>query len=135
MDEVSAAGAEAVAVYLLQLDPFAYATNDLAEWRQLSHPECIFCASVTSHVEEQIAAGNHSVGGLVTVSGVKSVEIDPARWWSVEVELVQSPSSTVSGTGQVLEDSPETKRYHMDIAVVFDAGHWVVRGLSYTRTG
>lgn len=52
MDEVSAAGAEAVAVYFLQLYAYVYATNDLTEWRALSHPECIFCASVITNVEE-----------------------------------------------------------------------------------
>src|SRR5450830_1923187 len=65
MDQADSAGAEAAAVYFLQLYAYVYATNDLAEWRALSHPECIFCASVITSVEEQVAAGNRSEGGLV----------------------------------------------------------------------
>src|SRR5450830_1247918 len=72
MDEVSAAGAEAAAVYFLQLFPYVYATNDLTEWRELSHPECVFCASVITNVEEQVAAGKQSIGGLIQVDSVIS---------------------------------------------------------------
>jgi len=135
MDQADSAGAEAVAVYFLQLFPYVGATGDLAEWRELSHPECIYCASVTSGIEDVFAAGHHSEGGLVSISSVVSAEVDPGRWWSVDVELVQSPSVTVDGAGNVVEDFPDTKAFHMDIAVVHEAGHWVVRELSHTVTG
>jgi len=134
MDQVSAAGAEAVAVYFLNLYPYVYASNDLTEWKALSHAECVFCASVTSHVGEQVAAGTRSEGGLVAISTVRSTVINPGRWWSVDVELTQATSSTVDGAGKVVEDFPEVKAYKMNLAVVYEAEHWVVRELSYTRT-
>lgn len=134
MDEVSSAGAEAVAVYFLELYAYVYATNDLTEWRELSHPECIFCASVITNVEEQVAAGYYSVGGISNITGVDSTEIDVGRWWSVDVELIQEPSQTLDSTGHVVEDFPETKSYHMDIAVVHEADQWVIRELSHERT-
>src|SRR5665648_491210 len=68
MDVADSAGAEAAAVYFLQLFPYVFATNDLTEWRPLSHPECIFCAAVIRPVGEQAAIGVHTVGGLITVS-------------------------------------------------------------------
>src|SRR5665647_3280455 len=68
MDVADSAGAEAAAVYFLELFPYVFATNDLTEWRPLSHPECIFCADVIRQVEEQAAIGVHTVGGLITVS-------------------------------------------------------------------
>src|SRR5665647_2376865 len=37
MDQADSAGAEAAAVYFLNLYAYVYATNDLAEWRALSH--------------------------------------------------------------------------------------------------
>ena len=134
MDQVSAAGAEAAAVYFLKLDPYVYATNDLTEWKALSHPECVFCASVIGNVEKQVAAGTRSEGGLVTIATVRSTVINPGRWWSVDVDLTQASSSTLDGAGRVVEDSPAAKAYHMDIAVVYEAAHWVVRELTHTRT-
>src|SRR5450756_2482983 len=50
MDQVNAAGAEAVAAYFLNLYPYVYATNDLTEWKALSHAECVFCKSVIDNV-------------------------------------------------------------------------------------
>src|SRR5674476_265526 len=88
MDEVSAAGAEAVAVYFLQLFPYVFATGDLDDYRALSHPECIYCANAAAAVEEMLAAGQHSVGGLGFASEVISSEIDPGRWWLVTLTPV-----------------------------------------------
>src|SRR5450759_3701477 len=68
MDQVSAAGAEAVAVYFLQLYPYIFASGDLTEWKALSHPECVYCASVLSGAEKMIEAGNRAEGGLVSIS-------------------------------------------------------------------
>ncbi len=135
MDVADSAGAEAAAVYFLQLFPYVAATGDLADWRALSHPECIYCASVATGVEEIFAAGNHSVGGLVSISSVVSAEIDPGRWWSVDVELVESPSVTVDGAGNVVEEFPDTKTYRMTLAVVYETEHWVVRELSHELVG
>ena len=85
-------------------------------------------------VAEQVAAGTRSVGGLVTISTVRSTVINPGRWWSVDAELTQATSSTVDGAGKVVEDFPVVKAYTMNLAVVYEAEHWVVRELSYTRT-
>lgn len=134
MDKVNATGAEAVAVYFLNLYPYVYATNDLTEWRLLSHAECMFCKSVSDHVEQQEAAGNRSVGGMVTISKVRSTVVDPGRWWSVDVELTQAPSSTLEGAGKVVEEFPKTKAYTMNLAIAYELGQWSVHGLSYKQT-
>ena len=78
-------------------------------------------------VAEQVAAGTRSEGGLVTISTVRSTVINPGRWWSVDVELTQATSSTVDGAGKVVEDFPVVKAYTMNLAVVYEAEHWVVR--------
>jgi len=133
MDEVSAAGAEAAAVYFLQLFPYVFATGDLEDYRALSHPECIFCADVIRQVEEQAAIGVHTVGGLITVSETSSTEVDPGRWWSVDAEMVQHPSQDFDANGQVVREVPE-KSFHMDLAVVFENQQWVIRAVSHERT-
>jgi len=134
MDQVNAAGAEAVAVYFLQLFPYIFASGDLTEWKALSHPECVYCASVLSGAEKMIAAGNRAEGGLVKISAVRSTVINPGRWWSVDLDMAQAASVTVDGSGKVVEDFPKAKTYHWTLAVVYDADHWALRELSYTRT-
>lgn len=58
-------GAIAAAQYFLELYPYAYNTGDLTEWKALSHPECIFCASVVEGVEELHASGGYQTGGEI----------------------------------------------------------------------
>jgi hypothetical protein len=134
MAVADSAGAEAAAVYFLQMFPYVFATNDLAEWRTLSHPECIFCADVIRQVEEHAASGVRAVGGLIAVGNVESLEVEPGRWWTVDVEMSQEPSQDFDSSGQLVEDFPERKSYDVDLAVVFDDGRWVVREVSRERT-
>jgi hypothetical protein len=133
MDVADSAGAEAVAVYFLELFSYVFATNDLTEWRELSHPECIYCADVIRQVEEQAAVGVHTVGGLITVTETSSLEVEPGRWWSVDAEMVQHASQDVDASGQVVREVPE-KSFHMDLAVVFEDAQWVIREVSHERT-
>ena len=125
--------AEAVALYFLQLFPYVYATGDLVDWNLLSHPECIHCASVRTGVEEMLAAGNHSEGGLFSIENVSTAQVS-ADWWHVTLNAVQEPSSTVGGDGAHVEEFPEQKTYRVDIAVVVEAGHWLVRGVEHNPT-
>src|SRR5665647_2868076 len=114
MDVADSAGAEAAVVYFLQLLPYAFATNGLEELRAIGHPECVYCANVTSGIEEQAAASRYAVGGLDTITGVNSTEVESGRWWTVDVDLVQAPSQTLDQVGTVIEDFPDTVGYHMD---------------------
>jgi hypothetical protein len=134
MDVADSAGAEAVAAYYLQLYGYVYATNDLAEWRELSHAECVFCASVIDNIEAQISAGQHCTGGLVEVSDVSSLEVDPGHWWTVNVDLVQAGSQKLNAAGELVEDFPEAKAYRMDLAVIYDGGVWSVRAVDHQET-
>jgi len=133
MDEVSNAGAEAVAVYFLELYPYAYATNDLAEWRALSHPECVFCASVVTNIEEHVAANRRAEGGELTITLVNSLEVDVGEWWTVDVELIESPVRVLDVDGAVVSGQPDTITLHMDLAVIRQEGQWLVREISYTE--
>ena len=135
MDEVSAAGAEAVAVYFLQLFPYVFATGDLDDYRALSHPECIYCANVISHVERVVAAQQRSEGGLVAASEVSALETDPGRWWLVTLTLVEQPSVTLDAGSSVIEEFPDVKTYRTDIAVIREGDKWLVREVTHTRQG
>ena len=135
MDVADSAGAEAAVVYFLQLLPYAFATNGLEELRAIGHPECVYCANVTSGIEEQAAADEHSAGGLIEVADARSTEVEPGRWWSLDIEVVQGPSQTLDASGQLVEDFPDTVTYHMDIAVIHENGQWLIREVSHERTG
>jgi hypothetical protein len=134
MDAADSAGAEALAVYFLQLYAYVYATNDLTEWRELSHPECIFCASVIDNVEAQISAGQHCTGGLINVVDVSSLEVDPGRWWTVNVDLTQATSQKLNAAGELVEDFPEAKSYRMGLAVIYNNGVWSIRAVDHQET-
>ena len=126
---------EAVATYFLQLFPYIFASGDLTDWKALSHPECVYCASVLSGAEKMSAAGNRSEGGLVTVSEVRSTVINPGRWWLVTLTMLEQPSVTVDTAGKLVEKFPETKTYKSEIAVVWESERWLVRAVTHTRQG
>jgi hypothetical protein len=134
MEVPDATGAEATAAYFLLLFPYVYATNDLVDWRLLSHPECVYCAGVIQEVEAQAAVGVHSVGGLITVAATTtSAEVEPGRRWSVVAEIVQHPSRDLDATGRVVAEVPE-KSFHMELDVIFENQEWVIREVSLERT-
>ena len=136
MDTVDTAGAEAVAQYFLQLVPYAEATGDIAALEALSHEECIFCRSVLDGVDALVAAGLLHSGGLPTFAGVSALEVDAGAWWTVDVDLTQSPIEVLDAAGAVAAPGqPESLSYHMDVAVVFDTKGWRVRALEYEATG
>jgi len=132
LSQVDAETAEALAVYFLQLYPYVYATGDLTDWRTLSHPECIFCASVIGNVEKMHAAGNHSEGGLVQVG--EATVLGGEEVWLVSVPMVQEPSATLDSTGGIVEDIPETKSYLVDVAITVVDGRLTIRELTPNRT-
>lgn len=128
MDTVDKAGAEAVATYFLNLYPYVYATGDLAVWTELSHPECVFCKSVIDNVTASHAAGHTNEGGLIATGDAFVAEVDPGRWYSVELELDQEPAVEYDRDGVVVEEHPEPQHYRVVFALVFE-GSWLVREL------
>ena len=134
MDEVSEAGAEAVARYFLELYPYVYATGDLTAWRELSHPECVFCASVISNVEEQVAAGHRSEGSEMTVDSLVTVEVVAGSRYGVEALVTEGPSSERDEDGNLVRERREPQAISVAFALFFDDG-WVVREVDATAPG
>ena len=124
MDTFESAGAEAVAVYYMQLYPYVFATGDLTEWKTLSHPECIFCSDVARQVQEQHAADERSTGGLVSVTSVEATEVQPGTWWAVSMDARQSTMTDLDESGKTVGESPEAA-YHLDFAVIHENGAWL----------
>lgn len=132
LSRVDAATAEALAVYFLELFPYAAATGDLADWTLLSHPECKFCSGVSDEIESLVQAGHHSEGGLLHFEDVTTTEVT-SDWWHVTARLIQDPSTTRDASGVLVESFPETKRLRIDVAVTLIDGGLAIREVDSTR--
>jgi hypothetical protein len=125
LSQVDAETAQALAVYFLQLYPYVYATGDLTDWRALSHPECIFCASVIGNVEDMVAEGEHWEGGLPVFSDVAVTEVS-ASFYNVVLDLTEEPARRLGSDGAVIEESTGGGTL-ITLVLVADDGRWLVR--------
>ena len=127
MGEVSAAGAEAVARYFLDLYAYVYATGDLEAWRELSHPECIFCASVMEGVVSQQSAGKRTSGGALVVTTAQTVAVTPGSFYSVDIQGGQEPWEFRDSAGELLDSQEETVEHRYFLVVTREGDTWTVR--------
>lgn len=125
MDVVDEEGAAAVAAYFLELYPYVYATGDLEEWKALSHPECIFCASVVTNVEAERVAGGRSEGGLLSINSEDSIEIRPG-FFSVTIEATQTAGISYAADGSVV-DRAEASASVLTFVILEEGAGWSVR--------
>jgi len=127
MDQVNAAGAEAVAAYFLNLYPYVYATNDLTEWKALSHAECVFCKSVIDNVEKQVAAGTRTEARLVTTERIDTVPISSGLF-SVRMVASQQAAVVRGNDGSTVKETGSS-RFGLDVAVLSTGSGWIIRGI------
>ena len=127
MDQVNAVGAEALAVYFLNLYPYVYASNDLTEWKALSHAECVFCKSVIDNVEKQIAKGERSTGGTLEFTSTTANEVNPGVWYSAELRGQQNPWAVHDANGKLIDEQTVAKNHTFIFALVLQDGAWLVR--------
>ena len=132
MSTVDAETAEAVATYFLQLYPYVYATGDLAEWRELSHPECIFCASVITNVEQMLTDGHSSEGSVMSDFALTADEVTPGAFFAVEGTYSEGPSVERDSAGAVVSERLDTDALRLVAAITYD-GRWSVREMDISR--
>jgi hypothetical protein len=98
----------------LELYPYAYNTGDLTSWKEMSHPDCIFCASVVEEVVALHERGGHQDGGSITWLEVSAVQEEGSRAL-VEAVANEAPSTeTVAGT-TTEASSGGTSRLHFEM--------------------
>ena len=129
MGEVSEAGAEAVARYFLDLYAYVYATGDLEAWRELSHPECIFCTSVMEGVAAQQSAGERTVGGALVVTTAQTVAVTPGSFYSVDIQGGQEPWEYLDSAGELLDSQLDFLSHRYFIVVIREGDAWLVRAV------
>lgn len=126
MDRDDIEGAIAAAQYFLELYPYAYNTGDLTAWKAMSHPECIFCASVVENVEELHAAGGYQTGGEIEWVETNAYRLDASGKFSVDAIAQQFPTTEQrDGISEVISEGGRARLY-IDLQ---REGDWLVRGV------
>jgi hypothetical protein len=124
-------GAKAAARYFLELYPYAYNTGDLTSWKEMSHPDCIFCASVVDNVEQLFAGGGYEVGGELSFEHVTANEpLEGNELYGVDLDVIQGSSTKHDASGSVLSVT-ETARYRISVALAATGTGWLIRGVSH----
>lgn len=136
MDDPGIDGAVATATYFLSLYPYVYNTGDLTAWKALSHPECIFCASVKDGVEETAALQHRYEGTALSVVSATGTEVDPGVFFAVEVRATQVPGTEVDADGTVIAaPAPGEQDLDISMVVLHEAGSWIVRAVETVPAG
>jgi hypothetical protein len=133
MDVVDEAGATAAAEYFMRLYPYVYATGDVDEWALLSHPECLFCASVLAGVDEERASGLRSSGGMIESVAVSAIALEPGTY-NVELRIDQAASADHDSTDAVV-DTTEAQTGVVTMIVLNGPGGWSVRAVEPQEDG
>lgn len=126
------AGAMAAAEYFLELYPYAYNTGDLTEWRAMSHPECIFCASVIENVEKLHSEGGFQTGGEIEWFRTAATSSEHSGQFSVDAVASQAPTHEVVGDTTSLVSEGGAATLYFDL--VRDST-WKIRGVDVEATG
>ena len=126
IDENTQAGAEAAAVYFLELDSYMQATGDTTEWEAMSHETCDFCAARLEQAREITEAGDTFSGGETRASVRKTYSQDPVTGiWPIDVRVdTQTSTITASGGETVFESHASTTEARVEVAQ--KDGTWVV---------
>jgi hypothetical protein len=129
------AGAEAAAQYFLQLYPYVYATGDVAEWKAMSHPDCVFCDGVASRATEIHDSGGRQIGGSLVINRVDSrPPTDESAYFAIWVDASESPVERTNGSGETTE-SFDGGLVEFDFALMRSGDSWLVRGVDARSVG
>ncbi len=126
MERDDVEGAKAAAQYFLSLYPYAYNTGDLTEWKAMSHPECVFCASVIENVEALHAQGGYQTGGEITWLNVEGAGNASTGTASVDAVAEQAPTAQVIGSQ--VEEISAGGRASVYIDLIW-SNDWQIRGV------
>lgn len=131
----SAGAAEDVAVYLLELMPYVWATGETAEVEALTATECNFCANLVESARDLVDRGEHETGNQVTVDNVDADLLDEdflayydyeSPTASVTVNYVLGPWTRLDARGEVVEEDRKYVYVNAHVHVTRVDGAWKV---------
>ncbi|MFI2101792.1 DUF6318 family protein [Isoptericola sp. NPDC019693] len=129
MDDDGPAGAEAAAVYFLELDDYIMKTGDTAEWEAMSQKSCEYCANRLDQAKLIAERGDTFEGGEAQIQILHTYEQDEATGiWPIDVEIKESRSTITDANDEVVfEQNPQTTTARVEIARSKD--QWVIVGV------
>jgi len=123
-------GAKAAAEYFLALYPYAYVTGDLTAWREMTHPECKFCASVIGNVENLHSDGGFADGPTVEIVGLEGAPPDESyEYFAVWAEVQEGPHAYYDKNGLPTEQF-DSSTVDISLALMRRSNQWLIRGAS-----
>ncbi|MEL7974371.1 DUF6318 family protein [Isoptericola sp. F-RaC21] len=130
MDDDGPAGAEAAAVYFLELDPYIMGTGDTTEYKAMSLKSCEFCANRLDQAKELSDENLTWDGGTVTAEVTHTYEQDAVTGiWPIDIDAVISAVSVTDPSGDEVFADPQTRtKYRVEIAKA--KGKWQVVGVA-----
>ncbi|GAB3085859.1 DUF6318 family protein [Isoptericola nanjingensis] len=130
MDGDGPAGAEAAAVYFLELDDYIMKTGDTAEWESMSTSSCGHCAARLDQARDIAEQNAVWEGGETEARVVHTYEQDAATSiWPIDVEIKVAPVTVNDASGkQIFEDPAREAGLRVEIA--HKDGSWAVVGVA-----
>jgi len=125
MDDDGPAGAEAAAVYFLELDDYMMKTGDTKSFEQMSTKNCQFCAKRVDQSNELQERAYSWEGDQPTPRIAHTYEQDATTGiWPIDVEVTQS-IKILDATGETVSSTAKEK-----VKLAFEVGRqnnrWVV---------
>ena len=129
MDDDGPAGAEAAAVYFLELDDYIMKTGDTAEWEAMSHKSCEYCANRLEQAKLIAERGDTFDGGQARIRILHTYEQDATTGiWPIDVEIKESRSTITDAKGKVVFEQP-AQTTTARVETTRGDGHWVIVGV------
>ncbi len=129
MDDDGAEGAEAAAVYFLELDDDIMKTGDTTEWEAMSLEGCDRCSARLEQAQGIARRSETWNGGEIQARVLHTYEQDPATGvWPIDVEVRVAPVEVTDKDGKVVfaEDANVAESR---IEMTRQDGRWVVVGV------
>ncbi|MFD6176063.1 MULTISPECIES: DUF6318 family protein [unclassified Isoptericola] len=118
MDDDGPAGAEAAAVYFLELDPYIMKTGDTTEYESMSLKGCKFCANRVDQAREITANDLVWHGGEMAARVTHTYEQDATTGiWPIDIDATIAAVSVTDPSGADVFSDPRTStKYRVEIA-------------------
>ncbi|MFC8598801.1 DUF6318 family protein [Isoptericola sp. NPDC057191] len=118
LDDDGPAGAEAAAVYFLELDDYIMKTGDTAEYEAMSQKSCQFCSNRLDQAKDITENDLTWNGGELTARVTHTYEQDKATGiWPIDVDVTIAPASVTDPSGDEVFANPSAKtKFRVEVA-------------------
>ncbi|XAS64739.1 DUF6318 family protein [Micrococcaceae bacterium Sec5.8] len=120
-------GLEAFARYWFQLLSYGYETGELAQFEEMTSPDCEPCTKAKSVIKAWHAEGRWLIGGKITTPTVSTEFVpDAAATYQVVVQAQQTPLTYMRQDASVARSDPQPDDTGNLLLVTFSGRKWTV---------